>query len=298
MTDQSAGSVLSTRAMLAKLSISQWTAKRFDRRVTAETNRAHGASDDAGRYTKSLVAKEALARYAQITGAAREYFLQITSPWMDDGTRLLNVAIYPAFVEKMRGFREDAEAEAATIVDKFPDLVEQARIALNGLFDPADYPAPSEVAKKFGLTVRLFPVPTVADWRVDLGEESAAILKADVEMATREALALATRDAWERIAEVVGRMAERLSGYKPAKAKGEKTENAFRDSLVTNVRDLVSLLPILNLSNDPRLASICELMQEDLCEYDADQLRDDERARATTARAAQAILDEVSSFLA
>ncbi|CAM5998721.1 unnamed protein product [Sphagnum balticum] len=45
---------LITRAMLASLRISSWSARKYDKRVTEETNRSHGADSDAGRYNKML----------------------------------------------------------------------------------------------------------------------------------------------------------------------------------------------------------------------------------------------------
>ncbi len=294
MTD----SVLSTRAMLAAVRISQWSARKLDRKITAETLDAHGAADDAGRFNKSLIAKDSLAAIAKASDSARAHHARVTLPWLDDGSRLLPAAGYATYTEKMRDFREAFESAVSAFVADYPSFVEQAKRDLNGMFDPADYPEPGEIARRFAFATRLYPVPSAADWRVDLGDEAAAILRADVEATTKEALALATRDAWERIADVVGRMAERLSGYKPAKEKGEKSENVFRDSLISNVVDLVALLPVLNLTNDPKLAAVIERMDADLCEFTPTQLREDERARASTAKAAQAILDEVSAFLA
>ena len=157
---------------------------------------------------------------------------------------------------------------------------------------------PGEIADQFGFKTRILPVPDASDFRVDLGDADAAAIRADIEQASHEALAGAMRDAWERIAEAVGRMVERLNGYKPSKGKGDKASNTFRDSLVGNVRDLVALLPVLNLTNDPRLADVAARMERDLCQHDADDLREDDNARASTARAAQAILDDVAGFLA
>ena len=39
---------LTDKAMLARLSITQWTARKLDKRVTEEVRVHHGASADAG----------------------------------------------------------------------------------------------------------------------------------------------------------------------------------------------------------------------------------------------------------
>jgi hypothetical protein len=71
----------------------------------------------------------------------------------------------------------------------------------------------------------------------------------------------------------------------------------FHDTLVDNVRDLVALLPGLNIMNDQRLADIATRMQG-LCRDDADTLRDNPTARASVAAEADAILREVSDYMA
>ena len=50
---------LISRAMLASSRISSWSARKYDRKITDETNTAHGASSDAGRYNKMLLPGDA-----------------------------------------------------------------------------------------------------------------------------------------------------------------------------------------------------------------------------------------------
>lgn len=293
-----AESVLSSRAMLAKFTVKAWSAKKTDRAITADTNARLHVTASAGRYNKNLVKEGALDVFATVASEAYAYHKCITSPWLDTGPRLLAVAGYPDYTAKMRDFRERAEDAARDIQARYPSIIADARTLLNGAFDLGDYPAQSEMAGLFGLEVRLLPVPDARDWRVDMSEDSAAILRADVEQATREAMQGTMRDAWERIAESVGHMAERLRAYKPATAKGEKNAGIFRDTLVTNVRDLVAVLPLLNISGDATLAGITARMERELCDHDADELRESARARTATAEAAEAILAQVSTFLA
>ena len=290
--------VLSSRAMLARVSISQWSARKTDKRITREVITAHNATDDAGRWSKTLVAKNALESIAKAADSARATHTTLTLPWTDNGMRILPAAGYIVYTNRMREHRETFESAVTAFCAAYPSFVEQARRDLNGTFDAADYPEPGEIIARFGFATRIFPVPDASDFRVDLGDADAAAIRADIEQASHEALAGAMRDAWERIAEAVGRMVERLNGYKPSKGKGDKASNTFRDSLVGNVRDLVALLPVLNLTNDPRLADVAARMERDLCQHDADDLREDDNARASTARAAQAILDDVAGFLA
>src|SRR5579859_6280593 len=66
---------LSNTAMLASLSIHQWSAKKYDKKVSQEVAANHGMRDSSlGRYNKSLIAKKALDKISKIAGAARTEF--------------------------------------------------------------------------------------------------------------------------------------------------------------------------------------------------------------------------------
>ncbi|WP_315705044.1 MULTISPECIES: hypothetical protein [unclassified Bradyrhizobium] len=290
--------LLSQKAVLASLNITGWTTRRLDKSVTKEVNNRHGASDDAGRYNKLLIAKTATEPLTTIASRARQEFYELSQPWLDTGARVLPSALYIDFSTKMRKHKADYDAAAEQFVRAYPDHVMEARKRLNGMFNPADYPSQSEVRKLFDLDVKIFPCPDAADFRVDIADEHAEDIRADIEARMRDALEAAMREPVERIVETVGHMAERLKAYKPAARKGERTEGLFRDSLVENVRSLAAVLPAFNLTNDPRLAAISERISRELCVVEPQKLRDDPKARKSVRLAAEAILADVNDFMA
>jgi hypothetical protein len=289
--------LLSSRAMLAGLSIRQWTARRLDKRVTEEVRQAHGASLDAGRYNKALVAKDSLAAIVSAANAARTAHYDRTLPWLDDGARILPAAGYIAYTEQLRTVRGDFESAVEAFVSNYPVFVDDAKSRLNGLFNADDYPHASDIRNRFAFAVRILPMPDARDFRVQLADGQADQIRQEVETATREALDHAMRDAWQRIAETVGRMVDRLNAYRPA-IGGNKAEGIFRDSLVDNVRELVALLPSFNLTADQALDSITRRMESELCQHGADDLRESDALRADTAKAAESIMADVAAYLA
>lgn len=290
-------SILAERAMLASVRIAHWSGRKLDKRVTAETNARHNAAADAGRYNKALLSKEAIADVLRVENSARAEHYARTLPWRDDGARILSAAGYLDYADKMRGLRAEFDSAVESFVAGYPDFVEAARARLNGMFDPADYPGPDDIRGRFRFSVDISPVPDAADFRVAIGDAQAAAVRADLERRSDEALQAAMRDAWQRVADATGRMVERLRAYQPG-ADGKKAEGVFRDSLVENVRELAGLLPTLNIAGSPDLARMAERLQADLCEADADQLRESDNMREKTADAAAAILADVSAFLA
>ena len=298
VTSAPALNVLSNRAMLAGVRISVWSARRVDKRVTAETNAAHNAHADAGRYNKALLAKNALASVTAAASAARLAHYGRTLPWMDDGARILPAAAYDDYAAAMRDIRLQFETAVADFIANYDGFVQDARARLNGMFDADEYPSAADIAGKFSFATRILPMPDAADFRVDLGDAAADAIRADMRRDMESAIADAQRDVWSRIATVVTHMVEKLNGYAPAARPGDKVAGIFRDSLVQNVRDLVAILPALNLTSDPHLSQVIDRLDRDLCAHDADALRDDDSLRQETADRAAAILADVADFLA
>src|ERR1019366_6705120 len=99
-------SILASRAMLTTLRIRQWSARKLDRKVTDEINSAHHASADAGRYNKSLVAKDSLAKIQTVANGARDFLYSQTSPWGDDGPRIPSAKQYLHFTAGLATMRQ------------------------------------------------------------------------------------------------------------------------------------------------------------------------------------------------
>jgi hypothetical protein len=74
--------------------------------------------------------------------------------------------------------------------------------------------------------------------------------------------------------------------------------NAFRDSLVSNIRALSELLPKLNITNSNALEVMRQRLADELCSFDAPVLRDDPTIRNEIAANAEAILADIKEMMA
>lgn len=63
---------LAEKALLVTLNISQWSARKYDRKVTEEVNDTHQAKD-AGRFNKLLIDKTHLDEIQKIVNEARHF---------------------------------------------------------------------------------------------------------------------------------------------------------------------------------------------------------------------------------
>jgi hypothetical protein len=287
---------LTDRAMLAGLTIAQWSARKHDKRVSDKVARDHDASADAGRYNKTLVAKEALKEIASIASEARGHHYTNTLPWADNGARILPAANYWDYTQEQRAFKERFHRAVTQFHESYPNYVAEAQNRLKTLFRADDYPSPAELAVKFHYEIAFTPLPSGEDFRVSLGEVEESRIRADIEQRLAGATQAAMRDLWERIHNAVLHIRERLDLYEVHPVSG-KVQNPFRDTLVENLRDLAELLPKLNVTGDPALDAMRHRLAKSLCGHDAQELRDDDALRERTARTADNILADMAGYV-
>ncbi len=285
---------LSSRAMLITVNISQWTARKYDRKVTKETNESHGAMPDAGRYNKALIGKEAIKPVQKAANAIRTFHLEQTLPWIDKGPRILPAENFVQYQSGIRPLLDAFEKEADSFEEKYPEYYEQAKSRLNGMFDAFDYPAPAEIRSRFTANTSIMPLPDQSDFRVDLDSDTVDSIKAEIESQILDVEKTATQELWNRVYKAVSHMAQRLDSYE-VDSDG-KASNPFRDSLVGNVQELADLLPRLNITGDPEMDAKAKQIASDLCAHSPKELRESESLRKSVSQTAESIADSMAGY--
>jgi hypothetical protein len=189
-------------------------------------------------------------------------------------------------MEKTAPLAEAFKSAVAGFCKEYPSFIEAAKADLGQMFSASDYPSAEDIASRFGVDVRIMPIPNPEAFGEVLGfiqPPQAAALATATRHFNNEAMREARKDPYRRIRQTVGAMVERLTAYQGAKG-------TFNDSLVGNVIELAGLLPGLNLAADPVLDTLTAQMDEHLTYYSAKELRDDAAALALTLQHAEKIL--------
>lgn len=281
---------ITTRAMLAGLNISAWSASKQDRAVTQEVHDNHQAAPDAGRYTKALLAKAALSSIRTIATAARSYHYDMTLPWAEDGGRLLPATLYMDYAKNMASMKNQFDQAVSDFLAGYAEHVEDAKTRLGTMFNEKDYPADVKDKFKFGVTI--LPLPAASDFRVSLGKEHEEEIKANIEIAMQESTQMAMSDLWHRVHDVIAHMRDKLRDYKTDE-NGKVIAGIFRDSTIENVRALVTLLPKLNITDDPILKDLRADLEDSLQGLDVQDLREDDMLRETTTARVTTMLEVI-----
>lgn len=277
---------ITEKAMLVKLSISQWTARRFDFKATNRVIASYGAKQNAGRFNKLLIDNPAVKKYQKAASEARMFHYENTLPWGDDEARILPATNYLEYTKRIRELKATFENAVDEFVAEYPTLVERAKIDLNSLFSHEDYPDQYSLRSKFRFSAHVSPVPDSADFRVSLTDDEVGRIKSDIESRVKNSVAEAMKDAWGRLLWVIQNTIDRLG----------KADAVFRNSLIDNMDKLCDVLPRLNLTDDPKLTQIVKEIKESLVPLDPDELRNDKKARKAATVKAESILKKMSAY--
>lgn len=292
MTDHN----LTTRAMLADLTIRQWAARKHDRKVSDEVAEQHGSDRELGQFSKALVDKGALKPVQAAASALREFHYDNTLPWSDKGPRILPAANYFAYTAGVRDRRAKFEAAVGDFLNLYDAHISEAERRLGTLFKRAEYPTRDRLARLFEVRTYFEQLPDPNDFRVAVGDVEVARIRAEIEDRSRDAVQEATRSLWQRCHDAVSHMVERLNAYQRDPETGKVTA-PFRDSLVENIRELVDLLPRLNITGDPELERMRQRIEASLTREEPQTLRENETVRADVAQQAADILSAMSGYI-
>lgn len=281
---------ISSSAMLVELSISTWTGRKTDKRVSNEVILNKNAASGVVNVSKKLLGDCAeLDAVQKFVGNVRNAHYAMTQPWSDTGLRLLSTAMFHKRYQKELSAHQ---AEFDTLVNKFLNAYEweitQAEAKLGDMFNRSEYPSKDELSGKFKFNLVQMPLPDAGDFRLDINNEAQELLRTQYAEHYETQLKTAMKDIWDRAYDALSKMSERLD-YKDA-----DTKKIFRDSLVDNVLEVVELLSLCNVTHNQQMSAMKERLENTLLGVTPDALREDEHLRVETKQKVDDILKNMS----
>jgi hypothetical protein len=291
---------ISTKAMLASLTIRIPSFSKRDKEVTEEVLTSRQAKSDAGSFNKKLISCDILKEIKKIAGDARNnVHYKLTLPWDQDGARILPAAASSEYDKELRERKLQFDNLASKFLAGYEAKVQSERLRMGGLWRADDYKSLDEVRESFGWELIIMPMPNADDFRVSLSKEMTERVRTQIEERARKNVEEGMASLYERAAKIVTHMAESLEDYRvTVDADGkERKENAFRDSITRNVIELAQQLPMLNLVDDPRITSLTNDITTKLTTHTPEELRESEGARKTVAKNARSILEDMKGYM-
>tara|TARA_R100000935_G_scaffold6126_1_gene13552 strand:+ start:412 stop:1320 length:909 start_codon:yes stop_codon:yes gene_type:complete len=282
---------ISSSATLVELGISKWTGRKLDKRASADVASANYASNGVANVHKKLLGNcSELKDIDTLVGEARTAHYSMTMPWSDTGLRLLTTKAYFKYHETMTKAQASFDDCVNTFLQAYDWEITQAQAKLGDLFNRNDYPTTESLSSKFGFRLSYMPLPDVGDFRLDINTEAQNDIKSHYETYYTTQLNNAMNDIWQRAFKCLSNMSERLD-Y--ASNEGKKV---FRDTLVTNVVDMVDLLAVCNVTNDIKMEAMRVKLEDTLQGVTPDALREDAYLRAETKKSIDEAIKSLPSL--
>ena len=129
---------LKEKVMIVNLTISQWSARKYDAKASKEVEAAHNARE-AGRFNKSLLQSDTLKEIGKVANQMRTLHYEKTLPWGDNGDRVLSTEIYFEYITQVGQLTLAFNQAAEQFVSEYTNLKEDAKLRLNTLYREDDY---------------------------------------------------------------------------------------------------------------------------------------------------------------
>ena len=282
---------IGSSAMLSELSISQWTGRKKDRKASKDVTADNNAETGVANVHKKLLGNCAeLDAVHKMTGNIRNIHYGMTMPWSDTGLRLLPTAQYFKYHAAMTDLENQWRAATNTFLQSYQWEISQAQAKLGDLFDATEYPTTDTLTTKFGFNLNYIPLPDAGDFRIDVGNDAVAEVKSSYGDYYARQLTKAMNDVWIRLHDALTRMSERLD------YGADDDKRVFRDSLVSNVTDMVELLTVCNVTGDAQMTAMRDKLSDAMYGVTAEVLREDTHTRTETKRTVDQVISSLPSL--
>jgi len=220
--------------------------------------------------------------------------------------------------QKIREFSREYEKKVFEIAGQFEEIKEEAKRFLNGnfentLFSEDFYPPPEKLIGekiihrqgetsgkrgKYYFDYRYKPYAVSGSLEADLVDESLSDLKKIMQQETQEDFQQVIKDIWNRIFTVTSKLKDTMAKPEREDKNGDIQSPIFRDSVIENIKDLVNIIPSLNIFQDPAIDQARTELYRELCQLDPQALRDNKELRKDAEKKADAILSKLPGILA
>ena len=274
---------ISSSAMLVEHTCSKWVGRKTDKKASAKVVADNFMDEDTATVHKMLLGDSpALKALTSLACNARNMHYAMTLPWNDLGHRMLPTEMYMKYHETMTDIQMEFDRLVEEFCNNYSWEVSRAQARIGDLFNLADYPSEATIRSKFAFRLSYMPINDPNDFRVNVGEEQAKILKEHFDGYHNARFNGAMSHMWKRVHKLSLRMSERLR----VAEVGEKVSNTgalpIHDSMVDEAMDILEMLGACNVTGDSQQEAIRKKFEDTMYGVTTDGLRMSSTLRAET----------------
>jgi hypothetical protein len=262
------------RSLLVALSFNKPQMTKLDHKASHDAEAANNAKG-AIKAQKLLYPKHLIDPIIAKEAEIRNYLKTHTTSFGSTGLFLLDTSMFMQVSDRLSRYEVERAQLVTVFAQNWSNVIAQAETQQGDLFDPSVYPDVSEVVGQFKMTVSYFPVGDISRGLFDdVEQELRDTIAQEVERSTKDVMAQALRQPFERLLDSVLNIYDRTS----------RDDTQIRDSLMEHLDSITSLMPALNVLGLEQLNKLAERCRERLY-VPPETLRgkdNDERARVAT----------------
>lgn len=204
-------------------------------------------------------------------GAIIQYWKQITLPYVENGVRLIKKDLVDTFEKRMETLKLDLQDRVLDLSNNYEQLKQESQTALQGLFNPGDYP--ESLANLFSFH---WAYPNLNPPEYLLLHNPALYRRQQEEVRAKfeKAVVKAEQAFGGELQSLVTRLAERMAPNEDGSRK------VFRDSTVTdNFKEFFERFKTISVCNSSDLQDIVDKAEKIISGVNPSYLKTDSIAR-------------------
>jgi hypothetical protein len=276
---------LAERAILVRVAECMNGVMKFDNDARNKLAIDGNAEKESLSVTKRLWPKKEIENLRGFIGSARALHRKMTLPWNDVGYRLLPNDQFFEFVKDMSAIRNKFNDARNNFKSNFYLYKAEGLKKMGEYADPSVYPShPDDLDRMFQLDIMIRPCPNSNDIRVDLPEEVLMEMRNQTDIQIKRDVTDAIKELWDRFGVVIKHMVTKLDTGDP---------RYYRESMLTNISDLIKIIPSYNLTDDPELENSRKEIENVINNIKSiDDVKDDEQLRRDTVDKLTKLMDK------
>lgn len=293
---------LATSGVLVSVDVNVWSATKQDRGISNEIAGAKNANQNAGKYTKNLLADhpkhKALVNYRQ---TIYNWVKRSTYRWNNSQDYLPSVNL-ERFKREYNDHEQTFQSLLVSFLNDYDNIVSDMAFKAAGLgdmFDRNDYPSRAALASKFGLRLFVSEVP-MNDFRCTIAQDIADDLFETYKSQAEEIVSHVMMEQQSRFIDVMKSISH-CCGYDELGVDDNTGETKIKkrkiyDTTIQKAKEMCESFKEFNLTDDPALEEARASLEKALSGIDAETIRESDAVRSAVKEDVDSILSKFGAF--
>ena len=287
---------LRNKALLVKFSVTEFTNEISDPDLSRRVANLVQADDaDSFDSKKKLLDCPAITKLKKLKGDTRNNLVNPLSAPFEVGRRIMPSALCDQLEHGYATAKQKWEDYKIELRGEIEGAINRAQRRLGDAWKASDYPSADDIVGKYTMSLTYSQIPDTEDFRIDnLSHDRNEEIRLDMERGINQQIEDAMSAIHKRAYDVISHLLSVCKNY--GHDKDGKVIGRFKDSTVEHVRALEKLLPVLNMTGDPKLQKVAQTLSQELKNITPDWIKNSAGERQRIATVSESIIADLEGI--